>query len=62
MERESHFTSKYPGDMTMWMFEDHPRFDYHLRQFAKRYEVGCKHSAEIISPYERDKSKELVLT
>ncbi|MEW5820389.1 MAG: hypothetical protein AB1782_09385 [Cyanobacteriota bacterium] len=61
MERESHFTSSYPGDMTMWMFEDHPRFDYHLRQFVKRYELECKNNSDILTEKERDKSKELVL-
>lgn len=61
MDRKSHFTDLYSGDMTMWMFENHPRYDYHMLQFAKRYEEGCKIAKEAISLENTKKEKELVL-
>lgn len=62
MDKQAFCKNLYVGDMTMWMFEQHPRFDLHLRQFAKRYELECKKCDDYISSNERDKSKELVLT
>jgi hypothetical protein len=63
MKKKTAQTVSYPGDMTLWMFEDHPRFDYHLLQFLKRYEVECAENESYLcpkeSPKEKDKSKEL---
>lgn len=62
MDRKSHFTDLYPGDMTMWMFENHPRYDYHLLQFVRRYEEGCKLAKEAMCLKQKQEEKELVLT
>lgn len=62
MERMSGLKNEYCGDMTMWMFEEHPRFDYHLKQFAKRYELECRQFAQQQEENQKDKSQELVLT
>ncbi len=52
-------TISYPCDMTMWMFEDHPRYDYHMLQFKKRYEIECAENERYLCSKEKDKSKEL---
>lgn len=60
MRNDLEYTLEYPGDMTSWMFEGNPRFDYHLLQFVKRYEI--EHSKQMSSIYGLDKeeTKELV--
>lgn len=62
MERKCGIKNEHHCDMTMWMFDEHPRYDYHLKQFAKRYELECREHIRYQTENEKDKSQELVLT